>query len=369
MKPESRLTGPLAGLDAAIDASAARGVSSSTAGGGPPRVDGSILRALRQAAESQGLDIVAELYNEALELAQEGHYGRAQTRLNVLLALAPSDGEAHLLLAKVLVGGQQWRRALQCLDDAAQCEVKVPEDLRQAVLRNLQADEASSEEQARAREAREQGEIGRLRVEARRLRGENVNLVSRAAALEKETARWAWIATGTSVVAIVFILIRVIVGAPTVEAPVEAAPVVATTPAPAADPDSPRDDSLAARAATALTRAGLVEGSDLEVIVRGDKAELSGYVPTWAHAKAAAEVIEGVEGIGSVGTDGVIVLALRDGTTHKVRPGETLGKIAYDHYGRSSLHTKIVEANPELSNPRNLKVNMELKIPPVRLEE
>ncbi|HMV69081.1 MAG TPA: tetratricopeptide repeat protein, partial [Myxococcota bacterium] len=186
--------------------------------------DGSVLQAIRLAAMSTGIDPIAELYNEALELAQDGHYGQAQSRLQVLLGLAPSDGEAHLLLAKVLVAGQQWRRAVGALDEAAACGTAVPEELRAAILRNLTADEDSAEEQRKSRVAREQGEITRLRTEARRLRSENAALVTRNGALEKEAARWAWVATGTSTVAIVFILARMLLGGAG-EAPVaEAAP-------------------------------------------------------------------------------------------------------------------------------------------------
>jgi TolA-binding protein len=347
-----------------LDEVAARGSASSS--------ETSALHSLREAAFNAGLDPVAELYNEALELAQEGHYGQAQQRLNVLLGIAPADGEGHLLLAKVLVAGQQWRRALQALDEASQCGTGVPEELRAAVLRNLHADEEGADEQSASRQAREQGEITRLRSEARRLRGENAQLVSRAAALEKETTRWAWVATGTSTVAIAFVLARMLwaPAAPT-ELPAPAATADAATPAaPAAaataDPASPRNGSLAEQAGAALMSAGVMEGAQLEVTVRGAKAQLSGYAPTYAQVKKAAGVVGKVPGVESVGTEGVIVLAVRDGTKHTVRPGENLGQIAFDHYGKSSLHDKVLAANPALGDARNLKVGMELVIPPIR---
>jgi hypothetical protein len=348
-----------------LDEVAARGSASSS--------ETSALHSLREAAFNAGLDPVAELYNEALELAQEGHYGQAQQRLNVLLGIAPADGEGHLLLAKVLVAGQQWRRALQALDEASQCGTGVPEELRAAVLRNLHADEEGADEQSASRQAREQGEITRLRSEARRLRGENAQLVSRAAALEKETTRWAWVATGTSTVAIAFVLARMLwaPAAPT-ELPVARRhgrrgrllrrPAAAAT----ADPASPRNGSLAEQAGAALMSAGVMEGAQLEVTVRGAKAQLSGYAPTYAQVKKAAGVVGKVPGVESVGTEGVIVLAVRDGTKHTVRPGENLGQIAFDHYGKSSLHDKVLAANPALGDARNLKVGMELVIPPIR---
>jgi TolA-binding protein len=356
-----------------LDEVAARGSASSS--------ETSALHSLREAAFNAGLDPVAELYNEALELAQEGHYGQAQQRLNVLLGIAPADGEGHLLLAKVLVAGQQWRRALQALDEASQCGTTVPEELRAAVLRNLHADEEGMDEQSASRQAREQGEITRLRSEARRLRGENAQLVSRAAALEKETTRWAWVATGTSTVAIAFVLARMLwapaapadVAQPAAALTAGAQPAAAASgtgaapgAATAADPASPRNGSLAEQAGAALMSAGVMEGAQLEVTVRGSGAQLSGYAPTYAKVKKAAGVVAKVPGVESVGTAGVIILAVRDGTKHTVQPGENLGQIAFDHYGKSSLHDKVLAANPALGDARNLKVGMELVIPPIR---
>lgn len=332
--------------------------------------DGSVLQAIRLAAMSTGIDPIAELYNEALELAQDGHYGQAQARLQVLLGLAPSDGESHLLLAKVLVAGQQWRRAMGALDEAAACGTSVPEDLRAAILRNLNADEDSAEEQRKARVAREQGEITRLRTEARRLRTENASLTTRNVALDKEARRWAWLAMGTSTIAIVFILARMLFGggeaAPVVADPATAPVADATATPNAADPASPRNGSLAEQAGAALMAAGVMEGAQLEVTVRGTAAQLSGYAPTFAQLKKAQKVVDEVQGVDSVGIEGVIVLARRDGAKHVVKGGDTLGGIAYNYYGKSSLHPQIVAANPALGPTPQLKVGMELVIPPIR---
>jgi nucleoid-associated protein YgaU len=257
----------------------------------------------------------------------------------------------------------------------------VPEELRASLLRNLSADEDNAEDQRKARVAREQGEITRLRSESRRLRSEHAAMESRVGSLEKEVTRWAWVATGTSAVSIVLIMLSVFFG-PSGAAPADVAPAApggeaalaaAATPgaaaAPgAADPASPRNGTVAEQAGAALMAAGVMEGAQLEVIVRGTTAQLSGYAPTWAQLKKAAKVVDEVQGVDKVGTDGVIVLAKRDGTTHTVKPGEVLGKIASDYYGKASLHTKILEANPELAGGANLRVGMTIKIPPVRDE-
>src|SRR5689334_9342416 len=77
---------------------------------------GGVPRALREAAEMAGLDPVAQLYNEALRYAQEGHLRLARERLQVLLCMAPDDGDGRLMLARVHVAGQRWSEALAALD-------------------------------------------------------------------------------------------------------------------------------------------------------------------------------------------------------------------------------------------------------------
>jgi LysM repeat protein len=336
--------------------------------------DGSVLQALRQNAAQAGIDPIAELYNEALELAHDGHYGAAQGRLHVLLGLAPSDGEAHLLLAKILVAGQQWRRAIGELDEAAQCGATVPETLRNAVVRHLNADDESTEGERQARLVREQGEIRKLRAETRSLRSDNAHLVARNRALERETTRWAWISTFTSLVAIGFLAGHMFFGGSAAPTPTvtDVTPLVPEEGAVATDPsgtgDSPRNLSLAERAGEALTASGVLDGAELEVVVRTTKAQLSGTVRTHAQLLDAAEIVAAVEGIEEVGTGGVIVLALRDGASHVVKSGDTLGQIAYNYYGKSSYHDKIVEANPELGGKAGLKVGQTIKLPPVRDE-
>jgi nucleoid-associated protein YgaU len=49
---------------------------------------------------------------------------------------------------------------------------------------------------------------------------------------------------------------------------------------------------------------------------------------------------------------------------HEVKKGETLWKIAQEHYGDGSLATKIFEANRDvLKDPNLIKVGQRLRIP------
>jgi nucleoid-associated protein YgaU len=334
---------------------------------------------LRRVAAEAGLDPTTELWNEALELAQEGHYGQAQSRLHVLLGLAPGDGEAHLLLAKVLIAGQQWRRALASLDDATAAGVVVPDDLRNVVLRNLGAEETGTEPSI-AREARENAELSKLRTEVKRLRSENAALQGRVGAAVQEARFWSYGTSGFAGLVFLFVIWQIfsapaaapaLIAAEAAPGAVPAAAAVATSGAesPAqtsADPASPRNGSLAEQAGQALLAAGILEGAELKVSVRGTSAQLSGTATNFAQLKKAAEVVSKVPGITAVGKEGVVVLSKRDGTTHVVAQGDVLSSIASRYYGASSKSDLIVQANPQLGPKGMLKVGMSLTIPPLK---
>ena len=337
--------------------------------------DGSVLKSILRATSGAGIDAISELYNEALALANEGHYGDARSRLHTLLGLAPSDGDARLLLAKVYVAGQQWRRAVAELDEASQCGTHVPESLREKVIRHLQADMDTGP----AREVREQAEILKLRSEARRLRSENAHLVGRAKSLETEATRWAWVATAASLVAILFIVPNLyagIVGEGGAEAPVAAVAAAEATAPPeqgsteeatpaVAPPDEiqVRDPDMAQSAEAALDRAGI--GKGITVAVRGDVAQLAGTVPTHDELKKAVHLVNRVPGIEKVGTAAVVNLARRDGAKYEVRSGDSLSNIAYRHYGNQAFHENILNANPALGGKAALTVGQTLNIPAI----
>ena len=178
---------------------------------------GGVPRALREAAEAAGLEPVAALYNEALRYAQEGHLRLARERLQMLLCMAPDDGEARLMLARVFVAGQRWSDALAALDEATSCGVDVPVSLRRAVEEHNRAEAAMGEERHSAQKAREQGEVKALRVEARRLRSENSLHACQIADLEREVRKWAWATASVSALTIVFIVGSLALGTRTPE--------------------------------------------------------------------------------------------------------------------------------------------------------
>ena len=354
--------------------------SSRTSHSDQPVPLGGVPRALREAAEHAGLDPLNELYNEALRYAQEGHLRLARERLQMLLCMSPDDGQARLMLARVHVAGQRWQEAIAALDEASNYGESVPPSLRRAVEDHLQAERSADEEHRTALRAREQGEVRSLRQEARRLRSENAQLTGRAVDLEREVRKWAWSTIGVSGLATVFIVGSLLFGG---GAPAEATAEdlaaaeteellgeenlpegveVQTNPA-----DAQRDPvaaSTAAKAARALTDAPILDGTALELKVREGAAVLAGEVDTHKQRKEAERVLSEVDGITSVDASAVVVLARTQGTTHTVRPGNTLSHIAYAYYGDSQLTKPITKANDGLT-AKNLRVGQVITIPPV----
>lgn len=337
-----------------------------------PVAPGSAPRALRQAAESAGLDPVAELYNEALHFSSEGQFKEARERLAILVGLAPEDGEARLLLAKVHVAGQRWTDALAALDEAEACGQQVAPALRASVEEHLRADRAMEEAQRAQRATRDQGDVKANRQEVRRLRSDNAQLTGRVNELERDTRKWAGATVVISSLFIVFLLGNLLFGGgsselapegePVADAAVDggvAAPPVADPAAPAA-PETVADRVFATLQATA----------DLNQLTVGATADggivLSGTVPTARSLRSARDLVGRVQGVTSVTTDEVEILARTRGTTYTVANGDTLGGISQAHYGSAGLSERILAANSRtLKDARSLRIGQELVIPAV----
>jgi LysM repeat protein len=331
---------------------------------------GGVPRALREAAELAGLDPCAELYNESLRYAQEGHLRLARERLQMLLCMAPDDGEARLMLARVHVAGQKWQEALSALDEATNCGVDVPMSLRRAVEDHLQAEQAAKEEQTGVLKARENGELRKLREDAKRLRTETHAQAARVVDLEREVKKWAWATAGVSGLSMLFVLGSLVFGggetaapAPVVEDGAAAAGVAADAAAEAPVAEEP-SSSLAQRAASALDGMSGLDGAALELKLAGDKAFLLGEVVSYKQKRAAEKALKDVEGLASVDTSGVVILARTKGAEHVVEKGDTLSKIAHQYYGDGGLTKPIEDANGVTS--KNLRIGQALKIPPVK---
>lgn len=334
---------------------------------------GGVPRALRTAAETAGLDPCAELYNEALRYATEGHLRLSRERLQMLLCMCPDDGESRLLYAKVQVASQKWNEALSALDEAQACGLHVPTELRRAVEDHLRAEEAEKEEERAALRAREQGEIKALRQEARRLRSENAALLGRSSELERETRKWAWTTAGVSSMAILFIIANLAFGssdeAGTTPQP---PPMVATSPAllPASltnQAPASTSNMIVNKAAEALQTAPLLEGTNLEVTVVAGNATVSGSVVNHYQLRELEHILNSIDGINSITLENVANDARESGGKHTVQGGDTLSHIAYYYYGDASLTAPILKANRgALGGRANLSIDQVLEIPSVQ---
>lgn len=344
---------------------------------------GGAMKALKESAEMSGLDVQPELYNEALRFAAEGHYRQAKDRVAVLLALDTNDSDARLLLAKLHVAGQRWQEALSALDEAQQCGAHVPMALRKAVEEHLRSEAAALQEQESALSAREQGEVKALRTEARRLRSENAQLLGRSHDLERETRKWAWTTATVSGVGLLLVGLNVLITAfssdgatePTVAdaiampdqgsaAAADVAPGAASVAAAVVAP--PTTGAIADQAKSALASADGLDDTELKVVVRGDKAAVSGTVLTAKQKAKAKSVLSAVKGVSGVDVSGVSVLARTKGTEHVVGKGDTLSKIAVQYYGDGNLAGKIQKANASsLKGGTGLSIGQKLQLPPV----
>ncbi|MEZ4240598.1 MAG: hypothetical protein R3F59_31465 [Myxococcota bacterium] len=200
---------------------------------------GGVPRALREAAELAGLDPLASLYNEALRYAQEGHLRLARERLQMLLCMAPDDGDARLMLSRVFVAEQDWTSALGALDEAVRCGVAVPRMLREAVEEHLRAERTAGRAEVTGSEGpRDPSEVKALRLEARRLRSENAQQSGQITQLEREVRKWAWATAAVSVLASAFIVGSLVLGATDTSPQVEPAmePLLEPAPEPVAAP-------------------------------------------------------------------------------------------------------------------------------------
>jgi nucleoid-associated protein YgaU len=117
-----------------------------------------------------------------------------------------------------------------------------------------------------------------------------------------------------------------------------------------------------------------VDGEKVAVKVNGDKAVLTGSAPSQEAMEKIVLCAGNQYGIGQVDCQmqveapaGAMAPApAAESTFYTVQPGDTLGKIAQQHYGAASKYMVIFEANkPMLTDPDKIKVGQSLRIPPL----
>lgn len=118
----------------------------------------------------------------------------------------------------------------------------------------------------------------------------------------------------------------------------------------------------------AVQSSGL-DASSLQVDMQGDKIKLSGQAGTQEEAEKIILSLGNTVGISEVDTSGLVVQkAGAESKMYTVKKGDTLWKIAEEHYGKGqgAKYPEIVKANtPPVKNPDLIQPGWVLRIPPL----
>jgi len=310
------------------------------------------VREIADTLRTAGIDTTTRLYDEALQLAREGHLGRSRDRLRMLLCLDPDDGHAHLLLAKIFACQKRWQEAIAELDAAAACGVRLPpamkssfESARDAVSQDNRGDQVS---------ARITAEVRALREEARRLRVDRTRLERTNREMVRKNQIWMMSTGGTGVLALLLLLFGLGGGsdedlnndAMLAVDPIYAEYGVESTPHLIAPPAEIPSD---------------LNANELNLTAPNQPVEAN-LIPTNTASPNAASAASN----SSAAVDSTVDYTPQVGlpSTYTVGQGDNIGKIAQKMYGKYSLWPHIRDANAEtLSGGIDLQIGMELLIP------
>lgn len=110
-----------------------------------------------------------------------------------------------------------------------------------------------------------------------------------------------------------------------------------------------------------------LEVSDLSVKVDGETATLKGTCATQEIREKVVLAVGNVAGISKVDDQLTVSSPEAEATFYTVERGDTLSKIAKDHYGKASKYMVIFEANrPMLEDPDKIYPGQVLRIPPLK---
>lgn len=105
---------------------------------------------------------------------------------------------------------------------------------------------------------------------------------------------------------------------------------------------------------------------ELGVRVDGERATVSGKVPTQEQREKLVLLVGNTEGIGSVDDRLQVEKPEPEAVFYDVKPGDSLSKIAKEHYGDANKYQQIFEANkPMLKDPDEIFPGQKLRIPNV----
>ena len=104
--------------------------------------------------------------------------------------------------------------------------------------------------------------------------------------------------------------------------------------------------------------------NDLGVRMDGHKATLTGKVDSQEQREKIVLMVGNMDGIGHVDDQLQVARPEPEATYYEVKSGDTLSKIAKQHYGDANKYHQIFEANrPMLKDPDEIYPGQKLRIP------
>ncbi len=306
---------------------------------------------------------VAALFNEAWYAVAQRSWRDAQEMLEELLQIAPDDGEALVLLAKVHVALGSFPSALGALDAARDVGWPVDDKLRQAIKRRLGAslppvdpdgDMTPSSPPPGVKDA----------VAARQrsflLRQDNEGLHDKVVSLEKEVRRWIFATMGVCVTATALVTWALVPPLPTAAA--SSTPALAPFLRPGLEvvrpvhrPSTPLD--------TVADRVVPHVSNTLSARVQNGVAFAEGELRDYREIAAIQEAWLELPEVHEVDWSDVLVHSRVQGGRVLVTKGDTLSDIAFRYYGDARLTAPIEKQNDVTA--KTLRPGQFLWVPPL----
>ncbi len=110
-----------------------------------------------------------------------------------------------------------------------------------------------------------------------------------------------------------------------------------------------------------------VQTKDLTVKFSGEKATVSGEVGSNEDREKIILALGNVSGVATVDDKLIVKKATPEAVFYTVKKGDTLGKIAKEHYGKAGMYKEIFAANqPMLKSADKIYPGQVLRIPPAK---
>ena len=283
----------------------------------------------------QGVDVSSLIYDEALFFIFEGDYFAATERLRMLHTLNPTDIEALILLSKTLAARKNWQEANHYLDIAIQTGAVPPKELKEFIEQGLYRDFHSADVERKRALQRDRREIKKLKFENKKLRVAHSSASRKKKHLAKKLYNAYHICVIITAISLAFLL-NIKIQSPVKEAPTQAQETTKKVPSKTV-PDTSQN----------LTNQNQ------------DETDSSKQTDPVQNKPVQKQPVQ---------TEPVQTEPIQKKPTapqypimHKIRRGDTLGKISERYYGTHRLWKHIRDYNN--IQPDKLRVGQSIQIP------